>query len=85
MLNKISADFAALQAQGTSTIIEKETSHNHTERNDDQIRWCHHNTRQNDHCDGTSNTQGQEVVVPGDISSAAALTAGAIMPESRSF
>lgn len=63
--------FAALQANGVSTIIEKEKSRNHTEEmirlfggeidiHDKEIRIS-----------GGQSFTGQEVTVPGDISSAA--------------
>ena len=73
--------FAALQADGESVIIEKEKTRNHTEDmivqfggaidvNDKEIR-----------IKGGQEFTGQDVVVPGDISSAAFwLVAGLIVP-----
>lgn len=76
--------FAALQAQGTSTIIEKETSRNHTEEMIRQFGGVITTQGKTITVTGPQTLQGQEVVVPGDISSAAFfLTAGAIMPESE--
>ena len=75
--------FAALQAEGESTIIEKEKTRDHTE---DMIRQFGGEIQ----VDGKTiriqsgqEFQGQEVIVPGDISSAAFwLVAGLILPES---
>ena len=76
--------FAALQAEGQSVIIEKDKTRNHTEDmivqfggkidvNDKEIRIS-----------GGQSFTGQEVVVPGDISSAAFwLVAGLIIPDSK--
>jgi 3-phosphoshikimate 1-carboxyvinyltransferase len=76
--------FAALQADGESIIIEKEKTRNHTEDmivqfggeidvDDKEIRIS-----------GGQELTGQEVVVPGDISSAAFwLVAGLIVPNSK--
>ncbi|WP_277279794.1 3-phosphoshikimate 1-carboxyvinyltransferase [Streptococcus hyointestinalis] len=76
--------FAALQAEGESVIIEKEKTRNHTEDmikqfggeitiNDEEIRIT-----------GGQEFTAQEVVVPGDISSAAFwLVAGLIVPNSK--
>lgn len=76
--------FAALQADGQSTIIEKEKTRDHTE---DMIRQF---GGQVDVDGKTITIQGgqeftaQTVVVPGDISSAAFwLVAGLIVPNSR--
>ena len=76
--------FAALQADGRSTIIEKEKTRDHTE---DMIRQF---GGQIDVDGKTITIQGgqeftaQTVVVPGDISSAAFwLVAGLIVPNSR--
>lgn len=76
--------FAALQADGQSTIIEKEKTRDHTE---DMIRQF---GGQIDVDGKTITIQGgqeftaQTVVVPGDISSAAFwLVAGLIVPNSR--
>uniref|UniRef100_UPI00403F765A 3-phosphoshikimate 1-carboxyvinyltransferase n=1 Tax=Candidatus Enterococcus willemsii TaxID=1857215 RepID=UPI00403F765A len=76
--------FAALQTKGTSTIIEKELSRNHTE---DMIRQFGGEitvTGKEITIHGPQELTGQEVVVPGDISSAAFfLVAGAILPNSH--
>ena len=75
--------FAALQAEGESTIIEKEKTRDHTE---DMIRQFGGEIQ----VDGKTiriqsgqEFQGQEIIIPGDISSAAFwLVAGLILPES---
>ena len=76
--------FAALQADGESVIIEKEKTRNHTEDmivqfggaidvNDKEIR-----------IKGGQEFTGQDVIVPGDISSAAFwLVAGLIVPNAK--
>lgn len=78
--------FAALQAQGTSRIIEKEPTRNHTEEMIKQFGG-HIETTADEKTitvSGPQTFRGQEVVVPGDISSAAFfLVAGAIVPNSR--
>lgn len=78
--------FAALQAQGTSRIIEKEPTRNHTEEMIKQFGG-HIETAADEKTitvSGPQTFQGQEVIVPGDISSAAFfLVAGAIVPNSR--
>ena len=75
--------FAALQAEGESTIIEKEKTRDHTE---DMIRQFGGEIQVNGktiRIQGGQEFQGQEVIVPGDISSAAFwLVAGLILPES---
>ncbi|WP_430609085.1 3-phosphoshikimate 1-carboxyvinyltransferase [Enterococcus sp. DIV0876] len=76
--------FAALQAHGTSTIIEKEASRNHTEDMIRQFGGSITTEGKTITVTGPQMFQGQEVIVPGDISSAAFfLTAGAIMPDSH--
>ena len=76
--------FAALQAQGTSTIIEKEASRNHTEEMIRQFGGMITTQGKTITVTGPQTLLGQEVVVPGDISSAAFfLTAGAVMPDSE--
>lgn len=76
--------FAAMQAQGTSTIIEKEVSRNHTE---EMIRQFGGEITVSDKeikITGPQNLIGQDVTVPGDISSATFfLVAGAITPNSE--
>ena len=75
--------FAALQAEGESTIIEKEKTRDHTE---DMIRQFGGEIQVDGktiRIKGGQEFQGQEVTVPGDISSAAFwLVAGLILPES---
>ena len=75
--------FAALQAEGESTIIEKEKTRDHTE---DMIRQFGGEIQVDEktiRIQGGQEFQGQEVIVPGDISSAAFwLVAGLILPES---
>ena len=75
--------FAALQAEGESTIIEKEKTRDHTE---DMIRQFGGEILVDEkiiRIKGGQEFQGQEVIVPGDISSAAFwLVAGLILPES---
>lgn len=76
--------FAALQAAGTSTIIEKEASRNHTEEMIRQFGGEITTEGKTITVTGPQSLQGQEVIVPGDISSAAFfLTAAAIIPESQ--
>ena len=75
--------FAALQAEGESTIIEKEKTRDHTE---DMIRQFGGEIQVDGktiHIMGGQEFQGQTVIVPGDISSAAFwLVAGLILPDS---
>ena len=75
--------FAALQAEGESTIIEKEKTRDHTE---DMIRQFGGEIQVDGktiHIQGGQEFQGQTVIVPGDISSAAFwLVAGLILPDS---
>ena len=75
--------FAALQAEGESTIIEKEKTRDHTE---DMIRQFGGEIQVDGktiRIQGGQEFQGQTVIVPGDISSAAFwLVAGLILPES---
>ena len=75
--------FSALQAEGESTIIEKEKTRDHTE---DMIRQFGGEIQVDGktiRIKGGQEFQGQEVIVPGDISSAAFwLVAGLILPES---
>lgn len=74
--------FAALQAEGESTIIEKEKTRDHTE---DMIRQFGGEIQVDGktiHIQGGQEFQGQTVIVPGDISSAAFwLVAGLILPD----
>ena len=75
--------FAALQAEGETTIIEKEKTRDHTE---DMIRQFGGEIQVDGktiRIQGGQEFQGQTVIVPGDISSAAFwLVAGLILPES---
>ena len=75
--------FAALQAEGESTIIEKEKTRDHTE---DMIRQFGGEIQVDGktiRIQGGQEFQGQTVIVPGDISSAAFwLVAGLILPNS---
>ena len=76
--------FAALQAQGESMIIEKDLTRNHTEdmllQFGGQLKVHGKEIR----VAGKQELQAQEVVVPGDISSAAFwLVAGLIVPNSK--
>ena len=76
--------FAALQAQGQSVIVEKECTRNHTE---DMLRQFGGDLTVDGKritINGPQKLTGQNVVVPGDISSAAFwLVAGLIVPNSR--
>ena len=76
--------FAALQAQGESLIIEKDLTRNHTEdmllQFGGQLKVDGKEIR----VAGKQELQSQEVVVPGDISSAAFwLVAGLVVPNSK--
>ena len=75
--------FAALQAEGDSTIIEKEKTRDHTE---DMIRQFGGEIQVDGktiRIQGGQEFEGQTVIVPGDISSAAFwLVAGLILPDS---
>lgn len=76
--------FAALQADGESVIIEKEKTRNHTE--DMIVQFGGHITVNGKEIriHGGQSLTAQEVVVPGDISSAAFwLVAGLIVPNSK--
>lgn len=76
--------FAALQANGTSTIIEKEPSRNHTEQMIKQFGGTIEVENKTITITGPQTLTGQTVIVPGDISSAAFfLVAGAITPNSQ--
>ena len=76
--------FAALQAQGQSVIIEKECTRNHTEDMLHQFGGDLSVDGKKITVQGPQKLNGQTVVVPGDISSAAFwLVAGLIVPNSR--
>ncbi|MDU3554589.1 MAG: 3-phosphoshikimate 1-carboxyvinyltransferase [Streptococcus anginosus] len=76
--------FAALQAQGESVIVEKEMTRNHTE---DMIKQFGGQISVNGkeiRVQGGQKFTGQNVLVPGDISSAAFwIVAGLIIPNSK--
>ncbi|CAI3508526.1 3-phosphoshikimate 1-carboxyvinyltransferase [Enterococcus cecorum] len=71
--------FAALQAQGTSTIIEKEPSRNHTEQMIKQFGGEIEVSGKTIRVTGPQQLTGQEVIVPGDISSAAFFIVAAVI------
>lgn len=76
--------FAALQAQGESVIIEKELTRNHTEDMIVQFGGQIAVDGKEIRIQGGQELVGQEVRVPGDISSAAFwLVAGLIVPGSK--
>lgn len=76
--------FSALQTAGTTRIIEKEQSRNHTEEMIRQFEGEIQVKGKEIQVTGPQQLKGQEVTVPGDISSAAFfLVAGAIVPESE--
>ncbi|CAI3255641.1 MAG: 3-phosphoshikimate 1-carboxyvinyltransferase [Enterococcus cecorum] len=76
--------FAALQAQGTSTIIEKEPSRNHTEQMIKQFGGEIEVSGKTIRVTGPQQLTGQGVIVPGDISSAAFfIVAAAILKNSQ--
>ncbi|MBO0450644.1 3-phosphoshikimate 1-carboxyvinyltransferase [Candidatus Enterococcus murrayae] len=76
--------FAALQAEGLTTIIEKEKSRNHTEEMIKQFGGKISVEDKTITVVGGQQLIGQEVTVPGDISSAAFyLIAASLLPESN--
>lgn len=76
--------FAALQADGQSIIIEKEKTRNHTEDMIEQFGGHLEISGKEIRVQGGQSLIGQEVLVPGDISSAAFwLVAGLILPDSK--
>ncbi|MGT2803281.1 3-phosphoshikimate 1-carboxyvinyltransferase [Streptococcus henryi] len=76
--------FAALQAEGESVIIEKEKTRNHTEDMIVQFGGQIAVDGKEIRISGGQEFTAQEVVVPGDISSAAFwLVAGLIVPNSK--
>ncbi len=76
--------FAALQADGESLIIEKEKTRNHTEDMILQFGGDISVDGKEIRISGGQEFQGHDVVVPGDISSAAFwLVAGLIVPDSK--
>lgn len=81
---KSSILFAALQAKGTTTIIEKEKSRNHTEEMIKQFGGTISVADKTITVTGGQQLIGQEVTVPGDISSAAFyLVAASLLPDSN--
>jgi len=76
--------FAALQAEGESVIIEKEKTRNHTEDMIVQFGGKIDVNGKEIRIKGGQEFTGQDVVVPGDISSAAFwLVAGLIVPNAK--
>ena len=76
--------FAALQADGESVIIEKEKTRNHTEDMIVQFGGKIDVNGKEIRIRGRQEFTGQDVVVPGDISSAAFwLVAGLIVPNAK--
>ncbi|MBP1045677.1 3-phosphoshikimate 1-carboxyvinyltransferase [Enterococcus sp. BWM-S5] len=76
--------FAALQAEGETVVIEKEKTRDHTEDMIRQFGGRVDVSGKEIHLQGPQTFTGQEVNVPGDISSAAFfLVAGLILPNSR--
>ena len=76
--------FAALQADGESVIIEKEKTRNHTEDMIQQFGGHLEVDGKEIRVKGGQTFTAQEVVVPGDISSAAFwLVAGLVVPNSK--
>lgn len=76
--------FAALQAKGTTKIIEKEKSRNHTEEMIRQFGGQIDIKNRVITLKGGQSLRGQEITVPGDISSAAFyLVAASILPNSK--
>ena len=76
--------FAALQADGESVIIEKEKTRNHTEDMIQQFGGQLQVDGKEIRISGGQSFTAREVVVPGDISSAAFwLVAGLVVPNSK--
>lgn len=76
--------FAALQATGETVVIEKEKTRDHTEDMIRQFGGSIDVTGKEIRLQGPQLLTGQEVVVPGDISSAAFfLVAGLVLPNSK--
>ena len=76
--------FAALQADGESVIVEKEKTRNHTEDMIQQFGGQLQVDGKEIRISGGQSFTAQEVVVPGDISSAAFwLVAGLVVPNSK--
>lgn len=76
--------FAALAAKGKTTIIEKEISRNHTEEMIQQFGGKIQRQDKMIQLTGPQQLTARQVIVPGDISSAAFfLAAGALVPNSK--
>jgi len=76
--------FAALQADGETEIVEKEPTRNHTEQMIRQFGGQISVEGKTIKIKGPQELIGQDVIVPGDISSAAFfLVAGSIVPDSH--
>ncbi|HFI0121132.1 TPA: 3-phosphoshikimate 1-carboxyvinyltransferase [Streptococcus suis] len=76
--------FAALQAEGESVIIEKELTRNHTEDMIVQFGGELTVNGKEIRIQGSQEFTGQEITVPGDISSAAFwIVAGLVVPNSK--
>lgn len=76
--------FASLFADGETTLIEKENTRNHTEVMIKQFGGEIEVNGKEIKIKGNQTFTGQDIVVPGDISSAAFfLVAGLIVPNSR--
>lgn len=76
--------FAALQAKGETTLIEKEKTRDHTETMISQFGGKIEINEKVIKVSGNQTFTGQEIVVPGDISSAAFfMVAGLLIPNSR--
>ncbi|MDU3404531.1 MAG: 3-phosphoshikimate 1-carboxyvinyltransferase, partial [Enterococcus faecalis] len=76
--------FAALQAEGTSVVVEKEKTRDHTEEMIRQFGGTLEVDGKKIMLTGPRQLTGQNVVVPGDISSAAFfLVAGLVVPDSE--
>ncbi|EKL7626602.1 3-phosphoshikimate 1-carboxyvinyltransferase [Enterococcus faecalis] len=76
--------FAALQAEGTSVVVEKEKTRDHTEEMIRQFGGTLEVDGKKIMLTGPQQLTGQNVVVPGDISSAAFfLVAGLVVPDSE--
>ncbi|MCP3738738.1 3-phosphoshikimate 1-carboxyvinyltransferase [Rossellomorea sp. BNER] len=75
---------AALQAKGTSVLVEPAPTRNHTELMIEQFGGEVHSKNNTIRIPGNQQLKGTNVFVPGDISSAAFfLVAGAIVPNSK--
>ncbi|MBM7584342.1 3-phosphoshikimate 1-carboxyvinyltransferase [Bacillus pakistanensis] len=81
---KSSLMLAALQAKGTTVLVEPAPTRNHTELMIEQFGGEVHSQNNTIQIPGGQQLKGTNVLVPGDISSAAFfLVAGAIVPNSK--